>query len=188
MKNTSLILALVFTGSAIVFAPPVLADVFINDDLIVTFDTCVGSDCIDGEVFDFDGFKIKTNDPQIRFDDTSSSASFPSNDWSVGITDYSLGGSADFIIKDATSDINVLVLQPAASGGVALGAGSTLEAGAISVGAAAAERPVKHVAAGVDATDAINLSQFNAGMATLDARMDDIEARIDDLLERINRL
>lgn len=188
MKNISHMMALVCTSSAFVFANPALADQVINDDLIVTLDTCVGSDCIDGEVFDFDGFKIKTNDPQIRFDDTSSSGSFPSNDWSMGITDYSLGGSADFIIKDVTSDINVLVLQPGAAGGVALGAGSAVEAGAISIGAAAGERRVTHVAAGVDGTDAINLSQFNAGMVPINARIDAIEDRIDDLLERINRL
>ena len=188
IKKHILALPLTLAGISIVYSNSALSDQVIVDDLIVDGSTCVGVDCIDGEEFGFDSLKIKTNDPVIMFNDTSSTSSFPSNDWSVGITDHALGGSADFIIKDVSSGFNVMVLEGGPYGGVALGAGSTLEENAISVGATAAERRVMHVAPGVDPTDALNLSQVPALIAPLNTRIDALNVRINDLLTRINQL
>ena len=55
----------------------------------------------------------------------------------------------------------MLVLQSQESGGIAIGADSTLEEGAVSVGSPGAERVITYVAAGVDDNDAVNVSQFN---------------------------
>ncbi|MDH5393668.1 MAG: hypothetical protein OEY11_10820 [Gammaproteobacteria bacterium] len=188
MKIKKHILALAWTVSSIVYSNSALSDQLVIDDLIVTGSTCVGVDCIDGEEFGYDTLKLKANDPLIMFDDTSATGGFPSNDWSIGITDYGLGGTADFVIKDVTGNTNVLLMQAGPWGGITLGAGSTVEENAISVGATAMERRIMHVAPGVEPTDAINLSQIPALVSPINDRIDALNVRIDDLLNRINSL
>jgi hypothetical protein len=189
MKANKYIPMLLITGTSVVFTNTAYADQVISDDLIVNGGSiCVGIDCADLEVFDFDTIKLKGNDPQILFNDTSNSASFPSNDWLLGVTDNAQGGPADFFIKDVNADVYVLVLQAGTAGGVALGAGSTVEPNAVSVGSMGNERQIKHVADGVDQTDAINMSQFSTMAASLNARIDAINVRIDGLLDRISKL
>ena len=53
----------------------------IATDLIVQGSECVGFDCVSSESFGFDTQRYKENNLRIHFNDTSSSASFPSNDW-----------------------------------------------------------------------------------------------------------
>ena len=79
------------------------ADNVINDDLIVTFSTCVGNDCNNGESFGFDTLRLKENNLRIHFNDTSNSASFPSNDWRLVANDTGNGGTNHFSIEDSTS-------------------------------------------------------------------------------------
>ena len=74
----------------------------ILDDLIVQGSTCVGLDCNNGESFGFDTIKLKENNVRIKFDDTSSTASFPSNDWQLTANDSSNGGQNKFSIDDVT--------------------------------------------------------------------------------------
>ncbi len=181
-------------AAAFLCAPTVsTADVVIADDLIVNFSSlCVGPDCVDGEAFGFDTIRLKDSDPQIRFVDTSNSASFPTNDWLMGITDIP---TPRFFVEDATSTATVLILEGGANGGVALGANSELVVDSISVGASGTERRVVHVAEGVDDTDAVNLGQFNAFAATvtadlptIDASIADLQAQIATISTRINQL
>jgi len=73
------------------------------DDVIVVGSICVGQDCNNGESFGFDTGRYKENNLRIHFDDTSNSASFPSNDWRITINDSSNGGSSYFAIEDATA-------------------------------------------------------------------------------------
>jgi len=73
------------------------------DDVIVDGSICIGQDCVNGENFGFDTQRIKENNLRIHFDDTSASASFPSNDWRITINDSSNGGSNYFAIEDATA-------------------------------------------------------------------------------------
>lgn len=188
MKITKHFFMLTITSASVVFSATANSDQVIVDDLIVNGSVCIGPDCADLEDFGFDTVKLKADNPLIMFDDTSSSGSFPSNDWSTGITDNAQGGPADFVIKDATADIAVMVLQAGSTGGVALGAGSTVEQNAISVGATGNERRIIHVADGENPTDAMNMSQFNAQAATLNDRIDAINVRITDLLDRVGKL
>ena len=193
MKIIKHFFILTITSTSFVFSTTASSDQVFLDDVIVKGDPaggglCVGPDCADLEEFGFDGIKLKANDPLIMFDDTSSSASFPSNDWSLGVTDNAQGGPADFVIKDATADMAVMVLQAGSSGGVALGAGSTVEQNAISVGATGNERRIMHVADGVNLTDAMNMSQFNAQAAPLNDRIHAINVRITELLDRVSKL
>ncbi|SQH77459.1 conserved exported protein of unknown function [Shewanella benthica] len=79
------------------------ADQIILDDLIVDGSACIGFDCVNGESFGFDTLRLKENNLRIKFQDTSSSASFPSNDWQITINDSANGGANKFSIDDIDS-------------------------------------------------------------------------------------
>jgi hypothetical protein len=80
----------------------VAADQTILDDLVVVGSTCVGQDCSGGESFGFDTLRLKENNLRIRFQDTSTSAAFPSNDWELLANDSANGGQNRFSIEDIT--------------------------------------------------------------------------------------
>ncbi len=75
-------------------------DQVILDDLIVDGSICAGFDCVNGESFGFDTLRLKENNLRVRFQDTSSSASFPSNDWQITANDSSNGGANKYSIDD----------------------------------------------------------------------------------------
>ncbi len=75
-------------------------DYVINDDLIVDGSACIGFDCVNGESFGFDTLRLKENNLRIKFMDTSSSASFPTNDWQITANDSANGGANKFSIDD----------------------------------------------------------------------------------------
>ena len=78
----------------------VQADQVILDDLIVVGSICSGLDCVNGENFNFDTIRLKENNLRIKFQDTSSSSSFPNNDWQITINDSVNGGANKFSIED----------------------------------------------------------------------------------------
>ena len=80
----------------------ILKDQVILDDLIVDGSACIGMDCVNGEAFGFDTLRLKENNLRIKFDDTSNSASFPSNDWQITANDSGNGGANKFSIDDIT--------------------------------------------------------------------------------------
>ncbi len=168
-----------------------MADEVIQDDLIVSGgapfssgSACIGADCIEGEEFGFDVLKLKSASPQIYFNDTSNSASFPSTDWRVGVTDGASSLPAAFFIMNATSSTYTLQISP--EGDVALGAGAVSVADAVSVGAPGSERRITHVADGIDDTDAVTVGQFNTYAASVDTTA--MDASIAKLQDRINDL
>jgi len=75
-------------------------DFVILDDLIVDGSACIGFDCVNGESFGFDTIRLKENNLRIKFDDTSTAASFPRNDWQITINDSANGGASKFSIDD----------------------------------------------------------------------------------------
>ena len=77
-------------------------DVVNADDFIVQGSLCVGLDCVNNESFGFDTIRLKENNTRIKFDDTSSSAGFPANDWQLTANDSASGGSSKFSIEDIT--------------------------------------------------------------------------------------
>jgi hypothetical protein len=77
-------------------------DVVHNDDLIVIGSLCVGFDCVNDEVFGLENIKLKQNNNQILFDDTSTAAGFPANDWRIFANDTNSGGANKFSIEDVT--------------------------------------------------------------------------------------
>lgn len=93
----------IVAGLAFSINAPASADQVFNDDLIVTFSACIGNDCVNGESFGFDTMRLKENNLRIHFDDTSTSASFPSNDWRLVANDSANGGGNYFAIEDSTA-------------------------------------------------------------------------------------
>ncbi len=82
-----------------------IEDYVVSDDLIVTGSECLGFDCLtDGsENFGFDTLKLKENNIQIYFDDTSATPGFPFNDWRIIANDSSSGGANYLKIQDSTN-------------------------------------------------------------------------------------
>lgn len=103
MKNIKSLSMLMLSASVVTTINTATADIVHNDDVIVTFSQCVGNDCVNGENFGFDTQRLKENNLRIYFDDTSSSASFPSNDWRIKVNDTSNGGASYFAIEDSTA-------------------------------------------------------------------------------------
>ncbi|MCP4429888.1 MAG: hypothetical protein GY806_02815 [Gammaproteobacteria bacterium] len=183
----------------VIYSLPVISDDVILDDQIVTNSLCVGAACIDGEEFDFDTVKLKADDPTIKFQDTSSTSSFPTNDWSMGITDNSAPEPAQFFINDVSGGTTVLLMEAGATGGIALGSGSAVVSDAISVGSAGSERRIVHVADGVADSDAATMGQFNtfsavvnstiaADTAAFDTELTSLQGNIDALSLRLDAL
>jgi hypothetical protein len=72
----------------------------ITQDLIVQGSACIGFDCVNGESFGFDTIRLKENNLRIKAQDTSNSASFPTNDWQITFNDSANGGKNKFSIDD----------------------------------------------------------------------------------------
>lgn len=82
---------------------PETQDVVHNDDLIVTGSACIGFDCVNGESFGFDTIRMKENNLRIKFEDTSTSAGFPTTDWELTANDSASGGANKLSITDVTA-------------------------------------------------------------------------------------
>lgn len=81
---------------------PIVNDQVIADDLIVQGSACIGLDCVVNESFGFDTIRLKENNTRIKFEDTSSSAGFPTTDWQLTANDSASGGANKFSIEDIT--------------------------------------------------------------------------------------
>ena len=176
---TAAILPLIFSFST-------AADQVILDDLIVDGSQCVGAGCSNGEEFGFDTLKLKSDTPMIRFEDTSSTSSFPSSDWSAGVED-DVNDVSRFVVKFGNG-ATVLSLPATESGGIGLGANSAIEPNAVSVGAPGIERKIVHVANGTNATDAVNKSQLDQMQVDFQTKLILIGTRIDNLTTRVDNL
>ncbi len=89
-------------------------DQVIADDLIVDGSACIGTDCANGENFGFDTLRLKENNVRIKFDDTSSSGSFPNNDWQLTANDSSNGGANKFSLDDITGSKTPFTIEAGA--------------------------------------------------------------------------
>lgn len=81
---------------------PAPNDVVTADDAIIQGSLCVGLDCVNNEVFNFDTIRLKENNTRITFFDTSTSAGFPNNVWTLTANDSASGGLNKFSIDDVT--------------------------------------------------------------------------------------
>ena len=90
-------------GATFITSGKAVADQVIPDDLIVQGSTCVGLDCVNNESFGFDTIRLKENNTRIKFDDTSTGAGFPNNDWQLTANDSANGGLNKFSIENITT-------------------------------------------------------------------------------------
>jgi hypothetical protein len=90
------------------------ADNVVLDDQIVDGSLCVGMDCINGENFGFDTFRLKENNLRIHFEDTSNSGSFPSNDWRIIANGSQNGDPSYFRVEDSTAGRNPFTIEAGA--------------------------------------------------------------------------
>jgi len=95
--------ALVFSSLVCSLAAPARAAQVITEDLIVQSSAAFGIDSAAAESFGFDTLRLKENNLRIHFDDTSSSAGFPTNDWRLIVNDTANGGGNYFAIEDSTA-------------------------------------------------------------------------------------
>jgi hypothetical protein len=89
------------------------ADQVIADDLIVQQSLCVGFDCINGEDFGFDTIRLKENNTQIAFVDTSV-GTFPTNDWRIQANDTASGSASYLTIWDSDGGRRPLTIEAGA--------------------------------------------------------------------------
>lgn len=87
----------------------------IATDLIVQGSECVGLDCVNGESFGYDTIRLKENNTRIKFDDTSTSSSFPNTDWQLTANDQINGGANKFSIDDTTHGTTPFTIEAASS-------------------------------------------------------------------------
>ncbi|BDX07610.1 tail fiber domain-containing protein [Planctobacterium marinum] len=99
ISSGALCLALGILG----FAPLSNADQLYTDDVIIQASLCVGLDCVNGESFNYDTIRLKENNVRIKFHDSSSTSSFPSNDWQITANDSANGGANKFSIEDISA-------------------------------------------------------------------------------------
>ena len=83
-----------------------MPDNVIADDLIVQGSACVGLDCVNGESFGFDTIRSKENNDRLQFDDTSTAAGFPTNNWQIRANSSASGGASflAFVDQGATNN------------------------------------------------------------------------------------
>lgn len=77
-----------------------LPDIVQADDVIIQGSLCVGLDCVNNESFSFDTIRLKENNTRISFNDTSNSAGFPTNDWTIRANDSASGGASYLAFVD----------------------------------------------------------------------------------------
>ncbi|MEM6794652.1 MAG: hypothetical protein AAF725_11780 [Acidobacteriota bacterium] len=92
-------------------------DFLISDDLIVANHACIGHDCAEGETFAQETLVLKENVIRLRFEDTSTLSSFPSNHWEIEINDAGDGGAERFTIEDVTHLKTPLTIEASAPSG-----------------------------------------------------------------------
>jgi len=136
-------------------------DQVIADDLIVQGSICAGLDCVVNEDFGFDTIRLKENNTRLQFDDTSTTAGFPTNNWQIRANDS--GGGTSFlgiVDQGATGNSETGTIVFAVTAGAS--ANSLRVASNSKVGFRTAT-PVLDMHANTSDTPAIRLEQNNAG-------------------------
>jgi hypothetical protein len=94
--------------------PAVPLDILHYDDVIITGSLCVGFDCQNGESFGFDTIILKEHNLRIYFNDTSYTASYPTNNWRITINDSTNGGASYFSVDDVDDGTSIFKIEAGA--------------------------------------------------------------------------
>jgi hypothetical protein len=104
----------IITGNVPEGGPAIPLDVLHYDDVIITGSLCVGFDCINGESFGFDTIILKEHNLRIYFNDTSYTASYPTNNWRITINDSTNGGASFFSVDDVDDGTSIFKIEAGA--------------------------------------------------------------------------
>jgi hypothetical protein len=142
--------------------PAFLFDQVIADDLIVQGSICAGLDCVNNEDFGFDTIRVKENNTRIQFDDTSTSAGFPNENWQIRANDSGSGGTnfLGFVDQGATGNSETGTIVFAVNSGASA---NSIRVGSNSKVGLRTATPVLDVHANTTDTPAIRLEQNNTG-------------------------
>ncbi|HKK04382.1 MAG TPA: hypothetical protein VKA50_00865 [Gammaproteobacteria bacterium] len=176
------------------------ADQLVNDDLIVTGNTCIGVDCADGEsFFSTSELKLKENNLRLRLIDTTATGT-PGQTWSL-MANESINGGASFFsfalqpidtdpsVPDDLPPTHVLRTGVAAANSTAIGMNSELVNDTVSVGSAGILRRLVHVAKALSDTEALIKHQLDeGGLGGREATADALEAQVTALENQVTRL
>jgi len=139
-----------------------MPDQVIPDDLIVQGSACVGLDCVNNENFGFDTIRLKENNTRIQFDDTSSAAGFPTNNWQIRANDSASGGSSflGFVDQGASGNSETGTIVFSVAAGAPANAVKVDSSGRLGLRTAT---PVLDIHANTSNTPAIRLEQNSGG-------------------------
>ena len=101
------IAVLLFVAVAFALPGTAVAQFTHTSDVKIDGSLAIGLDTLSSTSFGFDTMILRENNLRIFFDDTSTTASFPPNDWRLIANDSSNGGDSHFTIEDATSGNDV---------------------------------------------------------------------------------
>jgi Chaperone of endosialidase len=89
-------------------------DIVHLDDVIADGNLAVGNDAYSGYVFGYDTIALMEENLRIFFNDTTTLANFPNNDWRLVANDRTEGGGEYFAIEDATAGAMVFLVEAGA--------------------------------------------------------------------------
>jgi hypothetical protein len=137
-------------------------DQVIADDLIVQGSICAGLDCVNNEDFGFDTIRVKENNTRIQFDDTSTSAGFPSNNWQIRANASGSGGGnfLAFVDQGATGNSETGTIVFEVDAGAPANSLRVSSGGNVGIGTAT---PVLDVHVNTTDTPAMRMEQNNSG-------------------------
>ena len=106
----------VFTsGVEISDSDPGTADLFVDDYTVLDGQVCIGNGCAPGVLpASTTGLLLKSATPTVDFIDTSTSPSYPYNDWQLLVNDPGVHGLNRFSVRDTTAGTTPFTILKAA--------------------------------------------------------------------------
>lgn len=191
-----LLSATLLCSASLAFAAPAELGTQVLGDLNVVGSMCVGDECNDSADFGFDTLRLQDDVLRIHFQDTSSTASFPTQDWRIIANDSAAGGEEFFSFSDGNDPFGYdFRVDP--SDNV-----FHITSDRVVVGRSGDERIISNVREGALATDAATVGQLNdvssdithmidsnanagAVLASIEDRLNVAETAMDDTGERL---
>lgn len=86
------------------------------NDVAIQGNLCAGVDCTNAEPFAFQGMRLKGNNLQIDFEDTSAGM-FATNDWQIRVNDSTVGGADYWAVEDVDGGADPFTIEAGAGDG-----------------------------------------------------------------------
>jgi hypothetical protein len=176
----SIIIALAMASTS-----PASADMVVNDDLIVQGKLCLNIDCVNDQVFGTETILLRANNTRTTFIDSTAEAGAQS--WRLVANDNTSGGRDNFqfqVKPDLTATETgtpIIYFATAGNGAIALGSGSEIVDGEVSVGALTLERRIVNVARALADTDLATVADLASVGDNANDRLDAVEAQLNDI-------